>query len=75
MEARPLILGRRKTTSSLTRPDDGSYATTDKRSNGDATSELLATIDDLEAVALIDTGADYSVFSSVLAKKLKKVLT
>lgn len=48
---------------------------TDKRSNGDVTSELQVRIDDVETIALIDTGADYSVISSMLAKKLKKVLT
>lgn len=33
------------------------------------------TIDDCAVTALVDTGADYSVISSALAKELKKVLT
>lgn len=47
----------------------------DGRTNGDVASDLRVFIDCNEVTALVDTGADYSVMSRELARRLGKVLT
>lgn len=45
------------------------------RNSRKAASDVQLSIDGLDVVALIDTGADYSVMSGSFASKLKKVTT